>query len=560
MVVCTYFQQGRCKFGDRCKYEHPGQATLGSGNRFGVLSGASSSSGGFGARQTPQKAPQQNNYGVTAVDIKTDLTPGKGRPEWIFSAYGPGRNAPVQLFGGPQRELSFEEMRVRHYQAAAAGHPEQAVQEAQNLYAECLKQMDAALNDLDGAVKYVLDGENQHPNRNDITEGRTGPGFGQGTSAFGQPSVFGQPSTPSQTSAFGQPSSLGAQSAFGKPSALGQQSAFGQPSPLGQKPAFGQPTGLGQGSQGSTFGQPSALGGTQPAFGKPAFGQPAFGQPSFGQPSTPGTSVFGKSTTASPFGQTQSSSGFGQPLGGTTGFGQPSGGTTGFGQPSGQTTASPFGKPPTTTGFGQPSTTSTGFGQPSQAASPFAQLQKTASPFGQPAQPSSAFGATTQQQTTASPFGQPATTASPFAKPPVTTEAAPAAPAPTTAATTAAAGLGPKPMLKTESNELNPFPNLTGQTVRDQATKKLTMWKGQPVKYIDDWPCYLHPDDRQTYVRIFFPDGPPDAATLRDAQAKPEEYIPEVTESYQFFLQNGYFKDGVIPSVPPKTEWVSFDF
>lgn len=70
MVVCTYFQQGRCKFGgtvlpgisdplryrlrrvtdlhpDRCKFEHPGHVTLGSGNRFGVLSG-SSSSGGFG--------------------------------------------------------------------------------------------------------------------------------------------------------------------------------------------------------------------------------------------------------------------------------------------------------------------------------------------------------------------------------------------------------------------------------------------------------------------------------------------------------------------------------
>jgi len=489
---------------------------------------------------------------VTAIDIKNDLTPGKGRPEWIFSAYAPGRNAPVQLFGGPQRELSFEEMRLRHYEAAAAGRPEQAVQEAQNLYAECLKQMDAALNDLDGAVKYILDGENQHPNRNDIVEGRTGTGFGQGTSTFGQPSLFGKPSTPSQTPAFGQPSPLGgAQSAFGKPS-FGQP-AFGQPSPLGQKPVFGQPTALGQGTQGSTFGQPSALG-TQTAFGKPSFGQPAFGQPSFGQPSTPGTSVFGKPSTISPFGQAQS----------TSGFGQPSGGTTGFGQPSGQTTASPFGKPSTTTGFGQPSATTTGgFGQPAQATSPFAQLQqKTTGPFGQP----SPFGTTTQQQTTASPFGKPETTASPFAKPEttvspfgkpsVTTEAAPQTPA-----ATATVGLGPKPKIKIDDpKELNPFPNLTGQTVRDQATNKLTMWKGQPVKYIDDWPCYQHPDDRETWVRIFFPNGPPDAATLRDSQGKPEEYTQEVTESYQFFLENGYFKDGVIPSVPPKTEWVSFDF
>ena len=91
-------------------------------------------------------------------------------------------------------------------------------------------------------------------------------------------------------------------------------------------------------------------------------------------------------------------------------------------------------------------------------------------------------------------------------------------------------------------------------------TKRLSTWKGQPVKYIDNNPCYLHPQDRQTYVRIFFPDGPPDQASLRDATGKSEEYTPEVTEQYEFFVKNGYFKDGIIPSVPPKTEWVSFDF
>lgn len=59
MVVCSFYQQGRCKFGgklflrtcnapeivadlesDRCRYEHPGRASTGaSGNRFGALSG-----------------------------------------------------------------------------------------------------------------------------------------------------------------------------------------------------------------------------------------------------------------------------------------------------------------------------------------------------------------------------------------------------------------------------------------------------------------------------------------------------------------------------------------
>lgn len=492
---------------------------------------------------------------MTAADIITDLSAGKGRPEWIFSSYGPGKNAPRQLFGGPQREQSFEEMRLRHYEAAAAGNPAPAIQAAEALYTECLKQMDVAINDADGAVRYVVEGEKEHPNRIDITEGRTGPlptgptATGQTSSAFDQPSAFGQPTALGGTqSAFGKPTGLGQQSTFGQP-AFGQ-SSFGQPSTLGQKPAFGQSTSLGQATQPSAFGQPSALGTSQPAFGKPAFGQPSFGQSGFGQP------AFGKPSGVSPFSQTP-----------TTG--------SGFSQLS--SAASPFGQPPaqaTTTGFGQPSTTTASpFGQAAQAPSPFSQVSQvsqTTSAFGQPSTTASPFGAITQQPTTspfgqptptvtatttaaaAAPFGQPATITTPFGQPSGVTQAAPK---------TATAGLGPKPQLKVEdSKELNPLPNLTGQTVRDPLSKRLTMWKGQPVKYIDDWPCYLHPDDRQTYVHIFFPDGPPDQASLRDAQGKPDEYTPEATEQYEFFVKNGFFKDGVIPSVPPKTEWVSFDF
>lgn len=482
---------------------------------------------------------------MSLEDIKTDLTPGKGRPEWIFSCYGPGRNAPRQLFGGPQREQSFEELRLRHYEAAATGNAQQAVQEAQMLYAESINQMETVLGDLNGAIRYVMDGVNEHPNRIDITEGKQGP------SGIGQSAPFGQPSQP--TSAFGQPSGLGiGQSAFGKPtfgqpSGFGQPSApgpsaFGQPSSLGRGSAFGQTSGLGQ----SAFGKP-AFGQTgfgQSAFGQPSFGQPAFGQPSFGQPSAPGPSPFGKPSGASPFSQ-------------FAGQNQPAG--DGFGQPSGQATASPFGQvaaqqqqQPASTGFGQPSTAAqgpTGFGQPSQTTSPFGQVQKPTAPFGQLSAAPSPFGAAAQQAAPSS-FGQPAAPGG-FGQ-----QQQPAAATPQTTA-----GTGPPPILKFDpSQELNPIPPLNGQTVRDPLSKKLSMWKGQPVKYIDNAPCYLHPQDRQTPARIFFPDGPPDQASLRDAHGKPEEYTPEVTEQYEFFLKNGYFKDGVIPSVPPKTEWVSFDF
>lgn len=383
------------------------------------------------------------------------------------------------------------------------------------MYSEAINQMEVILKNLNEAVRYVVDGANEHPNRIDITKGQTG-----------QPSAFGQPSTPSQGPAFAapgfsqQPSNQPAfgQSSFGQPS-LGQPSQPSQPSGFGQ-PSFGQPS---QPSQPSGFGQPSALGGSS-GFGKPAFGQPsqpAFGKPSFGQTS------FGQPSMGA-------SSPFGQASGAASPFTQVSAPASGFGQPSSLSQSGP--------GFGQPSNppAPSGFGAPSQPANPFGQ---PSAPQGQPAQ---SFGAPAQQQTS-SPFGQQAGGA--------------AQPSQPSQPTFGSASKGPPPLLKIENTtDLIPLPPLNGPTQHNPMTKKLTQWKGQPVQYIDNAPCYLHPQDRKTYARIFFPDGPPDESSLRDAQAKPEEYTPEVTEQYEFFVKNGCFKDGIIPSVPPKTEWVSFDF
>jgi len=47
------------------------------------------------------------------------------RPQWIMSAYGPGKDAPVQLFGGFPLEQSFEEIRVQHYLALSTGNAPQ---------------------------------------------------------------------------------------------------------------------------------------------------------------------------------------------------------------------------------------------------------------------------------------------------------------------------------------------------------------------------------------------------------------------------------------------------
>jgi nucleoporin NUP42 len=487
---------------------------------------------------------------VSVENIKDDLTVGKNRPQWIFSAYAPSKEVPRLLFGGPHRERSMEEMRLRHYELAAAGNLNEAVQEASSLWEECVKQTDAALNDPQGAANYVIDGKNEHPNLFDIIQGKTNVSSNQG------PTPFGQPSAPSQPSPFGQqntnvaPNAAPAPGAFGAPSStfgqttgIGQSSGFGRASAPAQATAFGQPSGFGQTSSlgGSGFGQPSALGG-QSALNKAPFGQPVANSNPFGKPSgLGGAAPFGAPSAASPFAQIPQN----QSAGG--GFSSGPSGPSPFGQGVAQNTASPFGQNPAqqpAVPFGAPSAPG-GFGQPSQVQPP------QPSPF-QSAN-SNPFGASAQQAPAPSPFGAPSqqpSVPSPFGQPPV----AQGVPVQNTNA-------GPNAFMKTDiPQELNPLPQLQGETRHDPQTKKLTTWKGRTVNYINEHPCYLHPQDNKTFVRINFPNGPPDAASLRDSQGKPEEYTPEVVEAYQFFLQNGHFKDGKIPAVPPQREWISFDF
>ena len=61
------------------------------------------------------------NKDAIIADLKTE------RPQWPFSAYGPGRDAPRQLFGGFLQEQSMEEMRLLHYHAQASGNVQQVV-------------------------------------------------------------------------------------------------------------------------------------------------------------------------------------------------------------------------------------------------------------------------------------------------------------------------------------------------------------------------------------------------------------------------------------------------
>ncbi|KLP01494.1 NUP42-nuclear pore protein [Fusarium fujikuroi] len=433
MTLCKFFQQGNCKFGNSCRFEHvnPNNRNQPS-NRFGALGG--------GSNQNPA-----DKYNITIDTIEKDLT--NEVPQWILSAYAPGRDAPGQLFGGYPREQSFEELRLHFMMGKASGNEQQALNEAQELYAQAQQQMQTALRDVKGAIQFIVGEENNHPNRHDICkQGTQGAPFGEflvgkrpkstiadtgaqptpfgsnntnasspfgggastGGSAFGQPSTLGAKPSAFGAPSFGQPSqpAQGGGSVFGQPS---QPSAFGQPSQLGQTAsAFGKPaqaSTFGQPSQpGSAFGQPSALGAKPNPFGTPAFGQPS--QPNaqgsvFGQPSQP-------NTQGSAFGQPSQINAQGSAFGQASQLGQKS---SPFGAPSGtNNSSSPFGavannnSAPAANPFGAPSGSATA----SQPANPFGsnndnQNNAPANPFGQPSQPAQG----------SSPFGQPSNAAAP---------------------------------------------------------------------------------------------------------------------------------------------------
>jgi len=134
---------------DNCRFEHigpPGKEAVSGGggrgrNAFDALQNTSANpiystnyqnqntyagrgQTSYGGRQGvhqpgPQAGPAapQLPFALSSAAMIADLS--TELPKWILSAYGPGLKAPVQLFGGEEREKSFEEMRLNHYMLRA---------------------------------------------------------------------------------------------------------------------------------------------------------------------------------------------------------------------------------------------------------------------------------------------------------------------------------------------------------------------------------------------------------------------------------------------------------
>ncbi|KIN01005.1 hypothetical protein OIDMADRAFT_54146 [Oidiodendron maius Zn] len=530
MVVCKFWQQGSCRYGDRCRFDHPPlNQGLAIGNRFAALQGPDSSS----TRNTgPDAAVRTSPYSLDKTAIITDLS--SERPQWILSAYGPGRNAPAQLFGGPMREQSFEEMRLMHYMALASGNPQQAVQEADKLFQASEQQMQTVISNVDGAIDFIISAENEHPNRIDTCRASTsGPLSTSNPLNQGGGSAIPFSSTQGQNNPFGAPSQLTSTSIFSAPTATAQSVPFGQPSALGEKP--------------------NALGGGAPAFGAPsqlgAVG--AFGRPSaLGQKPNP----FGASSNGA---LSSTSSGASAPFVSSAGAGNP------FSQPQQQQAANPFGAP-SGSGFST-SAQSAGQGPFSNASdrgpNPFTsanQFGASPAPFGTPA-----AGA-------ANPFGQPstkplATSVNPFGNAPASAENQ-FGKSPTLSTTNPFSSMDtrqigtPSQPLPNGNALIDPNGPLQHPSLEAYGTKdhngRLTMFKGMRVAYKGDEAGFNTKDGN--WRKIWFPQGAP--APYKDTEMGDSNYDDNIEAAYMRLQQSRSFPGGVMPMIPPRREWCTFDF
>ena len=371
--MCKFWKVGNCRKGNNCNFRHSDDSGPSNNNNNNSNFGNNSNRNfGNNANNNFNNNNSNRNFNSNANNnsrnnfrgnknnpflldrdaIEADLTGGEERPEWPFSSYGPGRDAPLQIIGS-KWEYSPEEMRVQCYLAQAEGRrPEYEAQEKQMENA-AYANFRAILENLDNEIKTIQEAGNREDNRNKQVYSRAA-NFPRPNARFGQVSDVAPPSGLTQ---FGHTSHANQNPSF--PSHMGAHGNWQPQAPpsVGNTMSFGQPSAINSGSFGtasqrlqqtqSTFGQPSNVGGGGGTFGQPSSG--TFGQPSngtFGQPSN------------GPFGQPSNGT-FGQPSNNTGTFGQPSNGN--FGQPSNP----PFGQTSTNSGtFGQPSNNGT-FGKPS---------------------------------------------------------------------------------------------------------------------------------------------------------------------------------------------------
>ncbi|CAH1163947.1 unnamed protein product [Phaedon cochleariae] len=147
MVVCKYFLQGTCKFGDYCKFEHQINDNFnGYQNQTGtsILHQAN-----YASAQSP-KLPNSAEPSSSNVDTSTlikavanDMTMLEKGGQWMLSCYAPFKEKPA--FPGFE-DQSFEELRLGYYEAAKNGTIDQYKQQIQTMIQQIMSRVKTLQN------------------------------------------------------------------------------------------------------------------------------------------------------------------------------------------------------------------------------------------------------------------------------------------------------------------------------------------------------------------------------------------------------------------------------
>ncbi|CAB3252864.1 unnamed protein product [Arctia plantaginis] len=127
MTVCRFFQQGYCRYGQNCRYDH--------------IYGSKYS---YHANPQPQAAPPQSSISDEQLvsQVQADMQSALRGGQWILSCYSPFKEKPI--FPGIN-DLSPEEARLFIYEAKNSNNLEQAITYMNNIFKETKQKYEQIL-------------------------------------------------------------------------------------------------------------------------------------------------------------------------------------------------------------------------------------------------------------------------------------------------------------------------------------------------------------------------------------------------------------------------------
>jgi hypothetical protein len=163
MVVCKYFLQGTCRFGNSCKFDHQinngGYIVLCILKFFPYDIGIPDHNYGSSPSILVQNQYNKPSQGASNVDTNTlvkatvnDMTSAEKGGQWLLSSYAPFRDKPA--FPGFE-DHSMEEIRYLFYESAKNGTADQYKQNLQMMLQQAVMKIKALQNPSPDAVNML---------------------------------------------------------------------------------------------------------------------------------------------------------------------------------------------------------------------------------------------------------------------------------------------------------------------------------------------------------------------------------------------------------------------